>query len=303
MEFTDILQQFGVAYYTEGRNSRPGWIQLDCPWCGVSGKPGLGYKIDGGYCNCYKCGGHSAVSVLHELTKEPYDKLRKMLGGIAAGQQESKRHVGRLKMPRGLCELTKAHRRFLIKRGFDPEEVEHVWHIQALGAVASIRTSDTDKLIDLSWRIFIPVIWKGELVSWTTRTIQEDNPKRYISAPSSCETIPAKSILYGGDYCNHAACAIEGHLDVWRFGKGGAGLSGVGFTREQVRLLANYLIRGVWLDNEPEAQQRARKLVDELHAFPGDTTNFRSETGKDASRSSDAEVLQARTALGLSNVQ
>src|SRR5687767_11472117 len=236
MEFTEVLEKFGIEYYTEGRNARPGWIQMNCPWCGVSGKPGLGYKIDGGYCNCYKCGGHSALAVLHELTKEPYDTLRKLLSGSAALlSKERAAHTGRLKLPQGLGQLARAHVTYLRNRGYDIDELVETWHIQALGQLGKLKTETLS--IDLSWRIFIPIIWRGEMVSWTTRAIVDDTSKRYISAPSECESIPHKTILYGADYCLHEACAIEGPLDVWSFGKGGVGLLGVGYSRSQVNHL------------------------------------------------------------------
>lgn len=297
MDFTDILSRYGIAYYTEGKNSRPGWIQLDCPWCGVPGKPGLGYNIRGGYLNCYKCGGHSAVSFLHHVTKEPFDKLKKLIGNRTFDHDTERTHTGRLKLPIGLGPLQKAHVRYLEKRGFSVDEILETWHIQALGQVGYIQAGD--RRIDLTWRIFIPIIWRGEMVSWTTRSIDPEGSRRYVAAPSECESIPHKSILYGADYCVHAACAIEGQLDVWAFGKGGVGLSGVGFQMAQVRHLAKYMVRGVWMDNEPEAQIRAKELVDCLYAFPGDVVNFESQSGKDASRSTRGEINQARHALGL----
>ena len=53
-------------------------------------------------------------------------------------------------------------------------------------------------------------------------------------------------------------------------------------------------MRAVCYDNQPDGQVRARKLVNELKAFPGETFNVALETGKDPSRASADEVAELR---------
>ncbi len=300
MEFVDILRDFGIAHYTEGKNCRPGWVQLDCPWCGIPGKPGLGYKIAGGYCNCYACGGHSAVAVLCKITHEPAEKIKKLLGQTDGFAPLTERVWHKLVMPSNIVPLLKAQRRYIAGRGFDVDEVVETWGVRGLAQGSSVKTPKGE-VIRLDWRIFIPIHYRGELVSWTTRSINPDESKRYISAPADCESMPHKELLYGGDFCTHAAVAIEGPIDCWRVGKGAAGLCGIGFSRKQVSRLARFFKRGVWFDNEPQAQKRARDLVDQLFAFPGDTIHFKPEPGdaKDPGSASDNEVQQVRKILSL----
>lgn len=300
MEFVDILIEYGIPHYTEGKNCRAGWVQLDCPWCGTPGKPGLGYKIAGGYCNCYKCGGHSAVAVLAEITKEPREKLKKMLGQMDGFAPDETRIRHKLVMPQGLAPLMKAQRRYIQGRGFDVGEVVETWGVQGCVQGASV-TTPTGKRIRLDWRIFIPIHYRGELVSWTTRSINPDEERRYISAPADCESMPHKELLYGEDHCDHAVCAIEGPIDCWRVGKGAAGLCGVGFSRAQVLRLSKYFMRGVWFDNESGAQDRAKELVRLLEIFPGETMRIVPEAGdaKDPGAASDKEIKAVRAALSL----
>jgi hypothetical protein len=35
MKFTEVLDQLNIEYVTEGHHHvRPGWVGIDCPWCG-----------------------------------------------------------------------------------------------------------------------------------------------------------------------------------------------------------------------------------------------------------------------------
>lgn len=300
MEFVDILVDYGVPHATEGeRHCRAGWVQLDCPFCEPgSNKFHMGYKITGGYLNCYKCGGHSTVATLCELTREPSDKIKKLLGRVNNFHGgETRRPRGKLVLPRGLVPLMKAHRKYLAGRGFDPDEIVETWKVQAIGPIGYVDTPG-GRRINLAWRVFIPIIHRGELVSWTTRAIGENVEKRYLSAPEDCEILPHKSLLYGGDFCTHAACAIEGPLDVWKFGRGGVGLCGTGYSRSQVNRLAAFFERGVCLDNEDEAQRRARELCAMLEPFEGHTYNFRLDS-KDPGAATDEEIHTMRSTLQL----
>lgn len=293
MDFTDLLQEYGIPYYPE--QSRGNWLALDCPWCGRSGKPGLGYNTVSRTCNCWKCGPHSALAVLHELTKAPYSVLRDKLGGLARGLRPEEGHRGTLVLPKGLGELHPAHIRYLRGRGFDVDEVQARWGVQGLREAGHVRTPDGQR-VALPWRLFIPIHHEGKVVSWTTRSLQPGEKRKYISAPASCEAIPHKSILYGADWCLHAACAMEGPLDVWQFGPGGVALFGVNYSAAQVAALSRYSVRGVCLDDD--AQARARALVAELSIFPGRTYHFLLDS-HDPGSASDNELQEMKRTLAL----
>ena len=58
MKAEQLLRQLGIPFLTSGNHHcRPGWLQLQCPFCG-SRAWHLGYNLRWGYLNCYRCGKH-----------------------------------------------------------------------------------------------------------------------------------------------------------------------------------------------------------------------------------------------------
>jgi hypothetical protein len=130
-----------------------------------------------------------------------------------------------------------------------------------------------------AWRVFIPFYFRGEVVSFLTRGIVDE--QRYRSAQASEEILDHRSLLYGEDHARHAIVICEGPTDVWAIGPGAVATCGIGYKREQVVRMAGFPVRGILYNNEPEAQRRAKKLCRELEVFPGKTFNI-VPTYKDA---------------------
>jgi hypothetical protein len=211
--------------------------------------------------------------------------LSELEGGVFIPKSDEP--VGRLQIPKGVGELLPAHRKYLCSRGYDPDEIVRIWGVQGIGMA-----------MKLSWRLFIPITLEKRVVSWTTRAIRKDAEMRYISASLEEESVSHKTLLYGADKAKHAVCAVEGPMDVWKIGPGAVGLLGIGHKRSQVERLSRFLVRGVCFDNEPKAQERARKLVNDLSVFPGQTFNIVLDS-KDPGEATDKELRQVRRALGL----
>jgi hypothetical protein len=176
-----------------------------------------------------------------------------------------------------------AHAAYLRGRGFDPDHIQNLWKIRCIGPG-----------FRLAWRIFIPILYGGEPVSWTTRTIGDRNPRRYIGAKPHEEAVPAKSLLYGEDFARHAVVVTEGPTKAWAVGPGAVAVMGTGYTRAQVRRIAKYPVRAILFDGEPVAQRVAAKLVNELECFPGVTANVRLESASQADRADRAEIRELR---------
>lgn len=287
--FLDVLAQHRVptATHTQSKHVRPGWLGLECPLCGKgTGKFGLGYSLSTGRLNCWKCGPHKLSEVLEPLlgitTKQARRLSMSLIQPRRLPKDEIPEHVGgRYLPPAAVKPMTQPHKDYLIRRGFDPEEIAEVWGVKGIGVAAR-----------LAWRLFIPIFLAGEPVSWTTRSIGEQG-LRYVSACRGEEKIHHKDILYGEDKCAHAIVVNEGPLDAWAVGPGGVATCGVGWTAAQLERMSNYPVRVVCFDNEFKAQQRARKLCDELEVFPGITHNV-TLSGKDASRSPKSEIQELR---------
>lgn len=291
MNFPELLQKLNVEFVREGEHhhARPGWIQLDCPFCGSgSRKFHMGYSMSGNFCNCWKCGGHSLVNVLVQITSKPVGECKKLLGGLEHVHTQERVHTGKLVVPKGVGELLPIHRKYLKERGFtDLDELQRLWKVQGIGLSAR-----------LSWRLFIPIHYKREVVSWTTRAVRKDVELRYISAGSEEEAVPHKSILYGADHVKHVAVLVEGPIDCWKIGPGAVATCGTGYSRAQLDKLSKYPVRAVCYDNEPIAQKRARDIVNMLSAFPGETYNIQLDA-KDAGEASEKEIKKLRRAVGL----
>jgi predicted RNA-binding protein YlxR (DUF448 family) len=275
VKFTDLLSQFRVAYR---KGDTAGWIQLDCPNCG---RPYLGFNLGSNYMNCWSCGHLDLVQTVALLIRRPAKECRKLLGDLAKERIKQTDLPGKLVLPK-VRSLHRAHRDYLERRGFDPEEIIRLWSILGIGLGGR-----------LAWRIFIPITLGGQVMSWTTRSISDTHPSRYISAGKSEEAVPHKTLLYGEDYCRHAIIVHEGPLDVWATGPGAVATCGTAYSRAQLLRIAKYPTRVICFDNERDAQKRAKKICRELGCFEGSTYNV-VLSGKDAASSPKEEIKQLR---------
>ncbi len=285
MNIKDVLDQHRIPYREAGQHHHvtQGWINLDCPYCSPrSGRYRLGFNLAGGYMSCWVCGFCPPVATLAEILGMPSKGIPALLGGLVSLPRALATPRGKLALPAGLGPLQTVHMDYLKGRGFDPDILTELWELQGTGVSTN----------GMSWRIFIPIHFHGQVVSWTTRGIT-DKGSRYHNAKPDQEAMKAKDLLYGIDHCRHSIIICEGPADVWRIGLGAVATMGVVWTQTQLALMLQFPIRAVCFDNEPNAQHRAMKLCQELSVFPGDTSNVILE-GKDPAESSEDEIQQLR---------
>lgn len=291
MTTEELLRELRVPLAPEGHHhTRAGWRNSDCPYCSPqSHRFRLGWNLRGGYAHCWMCKGVPLVPTLARLTgREPREIasltriLEKDRFQPAGGEKTGISHAGTLKPPPDRGKLRKAHRKFLEERGFDPDEVAHTWGLEGIGPLGG------------RWagRLYIPMSLGKSVVSWTTRSCVDSDPRRYDTAPADRESYPSKRLLYGEEAAGHAVVVVEGPLDVWAGGPGFVGTLGTAYSRAQLLRLVRFPVRYVCFDAEEDAQRVARKLVRELSAFDGVTKNVVLETGKDASRCKPWELKQ-----------
>lgn len=279
--FAEILDELGVDYETEGPNTRPGWLQMMCPWC--MGEDYLGFNTFGNYCNCWRCGYKSAIDLLLKTSNVTFKQAKELTSDLTtSGFQRADIRQGTLTLPDGIGKLLQPHRKYLKGRGFNVQELKRLWGIQGIGPIGEHR-----------WRIFIPIHLNGVVVSWTTRSISDKVAVRYLSASLDEESVPHKTLLYGEDYCRHSVVVCEGPIDVWRIGPGAVATCGVGFKEAQILRLSKYPVRVVCFDSERQAQRRAKKLCDALEVFSG--TTYRVELdSKDPGSATKREIRKIR---------
>ena len=284
MKLDELLKDASVVIKAPGEHhhARQGWLQLDCPFCGKnSSKFHMGLNTNGGYFNCYRCGKldrTDVVAALLDVTPAKASRLLKDVHFTFARSRDSYAvSKGTLRLPSGIVPLMKQHREYLRKRGFSPSEIVEQWKVQGIGISAR-----------LGWRLFIPIIYRGKTVSWTTRSIG-NHSLRYISANRNQEETNHKTLLYGEDFCTTSICICEGPISAWAIGPGAVATCGLGFTQPQLVRMSRYPRRYICFDAERQAQRRAHKLADSLSAFPGSTANIVLETGKDPAECDPSE--------------
>lgn len=291
MDIQEILQKANIQYFDgQGHHHcRPGWIQLDCPYCGKnSGKFHLGYNKHSHYFVCWKCGGLPLIRTLADITGFSYKESKQLCGDIDPVEEEvivEKR--GTLIVPRSCRTLLHQHKEYLRSRKLNPDEIVQLWHVKGIG-IAS----------ELSWRLFIPIEQRSEVVSWTTRSLKPNAVLRYISAKPEEEKLNHKHLLYGSDFVRHSVVVVEGPIDVWRIGPGAVCTFGLQYTQQQLLKLVKYPIRYICYDNEPKARTRAVALAESLGVFPGQTYQITLDA-KDAGEASEKELRKLRKATGI----
>lgn len=288
-DFKSILEQHQIPFVDgqgEHEHGRDGWINFDCPWCSKGwGHYRMGFNTSAGYVNCWSCGKHGLVATLVELLSLPYNHVSEILQDLPRVQRRRSESLSasRTLVPDGVGPLLPAHANYLQGRNFNPRRTARRWGLKGIGTASR-----------LAWRLFIPIFLHGEMVSWTTRSIQANAHQRYHSAKPTEEKFCHKHLLYGEDEAKDTIIIVEGPPSVWRIGPGAVALFGTGFTRSQVLRMASYPVRVVCLDNESFAQKKARELCKLLQVFEGRTYNVVMETGKAPDEASDEEVQELR---------
>ena len=293
MDMLDIYRQYGVDFRTDGHeHCRTGWVQTDCPYCSqhLKGHFRLGFNLTSRYFCCWSCGPQRLLDTVMRLTGVAYAECRELLSGYEIGRAQHRRKPsikrGQVKLPAGVGELRQPHRDYLLRRGLNPTTVQNLWGVKGIG-IASY----------LQWRLFIPIFFDWEIISWTTRSISSDTKLRYITADSESEKYPAKLVLYGEDYAKDAVIIVEGPIDVWKIGHGAVATLGTAYSREQVLRASRFPKRIICFDAEEAAQKRAVKLCEALSAFPGTTCNVILDSAKDPGAASNRELRQLRALI------
>lgn len=268
MKIHEFLEQYGIRYVSSGEHhhARPGWLNLDCPFCSpASSKFRLGYNLYGKYFNCWTCGPQRTGQTLAELTGQPLSKVKLIFDIVERDAKwETADERGKLQYPVGLGPLRQQHEEYLRSRNFDPDTLREHWGLRGFGPVSGI----------YSWRIFVPYTFDGNVVSWTSRSIATKPDRRYLSAPPSMEVFSPKHFLYGEDYCKSSMIVVcEGPADVWRLGPGATAIMGLGYSRRQLLRIARYPKRIICFDTDEPGQRRAEMICNELGPFQGNTFN------------------------------
>lgn len=251
------------------KHNRPGWVNVECPFCsGEHAGYHLGFNEDGKYFYCWRCGGKLIIptlATLLDISKAKAQQLAKeyRIYRPTEASKAVKVHTTRLphRLPTDTVPLQQNHRRYLERRGFEPDYLVREWGIMGTGPAAKL-----DKTM-YRHRILAPIHWQGRRVSFQTRDITDRQSMKYLACPQQREIIDHQHIVYCREDrgLTDVGVIVEGIFDVWRMGPQAVGTFGIDYTRHQLRVLSKLFRRSyIIFDNDPQARLQAQKLAGEL---------------------------------------
>lgn len=303
MNFVKLFDDYKIKYDTRVNK---GWTNVTCSFCDDRTYNG-GFNNAGNYYHCWKCGGHNFKQALARAVNVPaseVDVLIEQYAGrnimLARLNDRKQAQAKKLELPTN--GFTQAERQYLLSRNFSPHLLKTKYKVVGGGI------SGTWK-----YRIIIPLLLDGKIVSWTARTILSKKQQREMKIPRyknlSIEksVVDPKSVLYNLDNCNgKTAVLTEGAFDVMRLGDGFFCSFGTELTQAQIAMIKQRFSRVfVMFDNEEEAQAKARKFGLQIASIGVDVevVDAYGDFGKnDGGELNENEVRIIRKELGLDKI-
>ena len=264
-----LLEDYNIDHTETHHHCTPGWVNIHCPFCAGRQNYHLGIHKESGACHCWRCGTHNLVDVVAavlSVSKSKAVRIIKQYSDLDLGGNVKKlvkpNYDKEIKLPRQLMRLTDRHKEYLRSRGFDPTYLERYFGLQSIGLDPIYR-----------YRIFIPITFSSRLVSFTTRTPSQEVQPRYKTCAKDNEIIHHKYIVYNIDNIptRDYILVVEGPADVWRM-RNAVATFGITYTLPQVLLLSEFKNVFIMFDDEPVAQQQARKLAYEIQLVGNSNT-------------------------------
>ena len=270
LDFQNICKQYRIAYIGEGHHHcHSGWIQIHCPFC-ASGESGwhLGFGLKHGNFNCWRCGKKKAWDILIAVfpKRSPSDIMK-----IVNDNQITKTGIPKKKKlrrktiekPPRMEAMSSAHKKYLKKENYDPDELEKIWNLQGTKHLSG----------NWSHRIIIPFYDLDEnVIAYQGRILSKHGKPKYKMTENDKLPVEPDSIIYGlhkvpGD----SIIIVEGCSDVWRMGPGAVATCGIDWKISQANQLRKYKNRFIMFDPENVAQKQAEKLAKWLSFYSGHT--------------------------------
>ena len=257
MNFVKLFNDYNVEYDTRVNK---GWTNVTCPFCDDKTFNG-GFNNAGDYYHCWKCGGHNFKQALARTVNIPFNEIDTLIEQYAGRNSVlntlNKKQAKATKLTLPTDTFTPAERKYLKERNFSPKLLHEKYKIVGGGITGSWK-----------YRIIIPLVLNGKIVSWTARTIlskqQQQKLKipRYKNLSIKQSVVDPKSILYNLDHCeDKIAVLTEGAFDVIRMGDGFFCSFGTELTQSQISMIKQRFEKVfIMFDNEEEAQTKARKF-------------------------------------------
>ena len=121
---------------------------------------------------------------------------------------------------------------YLRSRGFDPKQLSTDYGV----GLCTETYSEDERIKIMRQRIYIPVVFNSQLVSWQGRVVGDRKQPKYFNRPDSSKT----TLLYNYDAASKQAgvIVVEGVPSVWRLGKSAVCLFGNTLSTWQCNTIA-----------------------------------------------------------------
>ena len=301
MNFQKLFEDYKIDYSLK---TNRGWVNTKCIYCGGSSYK-LGFNPTEDYCTCFACGLHNLKETLSKILSVPKKDIDDVIEQyktrtIILNKLNDKKTTAVKNLVLPTDTFTPIERKYLKSRNFNPSYLHKKYNVVGGGIVG-----------DWKYRIIIPVIINGKIVSWTGRSILEKSKldelkiPRYKNLEIKKSVINPKECLFNLDNSkNKTVVLTEGPFDVMRLGDDFICSFGTSLTQSQIKeIRLRYDKVFIMFDNEVEAQQKARNYGQMLSSVGVDVeiVDAYSDFNKnDGGELNDEEVKIIRKELCLS---
>lgn len=269
IDIISLCEQNNIPFLTGGHHHcTEGWVQLHCPFCPESKGWHLGFHIETGAFNCWKCGKHKTREVIQALTRGTRLSAAALLRNYTSNAPVARAiqtRPRRVTPPPHMGPLKSQQIKYLEQRGFDAAQLEEEWGIKGCSHLSG----------EWAWRIVIPIRdVTGRVVAYQGRTIRDEVKPKYRMTAKNKIPVNPRSLIYGIDKIKKdKVIIVEGCTGCWKLGAGNAVATlGIDWSMEQANQLRKIQHRYILFDPEKQAQEQADKLANFLSTFPGTTT-------------------------------
>ena len=275
----------GIEYHLPPeKNVTKGWVNIPCPFPGCADPSWhCGVSLEKEKFNCYKCKnrGHVArlVQELEQCSRKKAWSIFKSFSGSSGGSGLRHHRFPPLSRPNNTAstkrldfpklaskDFPRSYLTYLLNRGFDPDALIAKYDLYAGGRIG-----------DYNHRIIIPIYYKRNMVSFTSRDITGLSDIPYIHSGINKSIIDPKRLIYNYDNVKigKTIIVVEGVFDVWRIGEGAVCIFGTEYTWEQIEMILDKEPIRIIILFDADAADKGRSLANQFSGIGiKDVKNF-----------------------------
>jgi hypothetical protein len=289
-----LLDDYGIDYSESGVNTSPDFVNTKCIFCDDDPSNHLGWHRGGEYVSCWICGRHTIEKALSNLLSIEYFEAIKLIEEYSDRYSTflslNKKELKRKKIELPGEELKEMHRKYLIKRGFDPDYIINKYKVKGTGFTGRWK-----------YRIIIPIFSNNRLVSFQGRDITDKQKLRYMTLSKEESGFDLGTTFYGLDECRDKDIVgvVEGCFDRWNMGNNFIAVLTSNLTDFQIKILSCFKKVVFIFDPEKEAYKNAKKVAIRLNMLGVNSYVIMLDEGEDPADLKKDDIKYIRKEMGL----